>query len=210
MNLTYTIILFLIALTEQSYALKSKSVSLSYRFTPPKKQLLFSSSKKWELSQVICKTTSKASPLKILWDFSRPHTMIGSTLSICSLFAFAAPISSWKDIEFLRSLTSALISSLAMNLYITGLNQVTDVDIDIINKPYLPVASGDLKFRNAVAIVLTSLAISVVLGYAALWPLQMTLFGSFLLGTLYSMPPFRYYCYFFHIKFCCAIFIYYE
>ena len=44
-----------------------------------------------------------------------------------------------------------------MNLYITGLNQVCDVEIDQVNKPYLPIASGVLSKSNAIFIVLLSL-----------------------------------------------------
>ena len=31
-----------------------------------------------------------------------------------------------------------------INIYVTGLNQVFDVDIDKINKPYLPIAAGNI------------------------------------------------------------------
>lgn len=82
-----------------------------------------------------------------------------------------------------------------MNLYITGLNQITDVEIDKINKPELPMAKGDLKYSTACVVVLVALAIS--LGMSVMNPilsssgLQVALWGSFILGTLYSLPPFR-------------------
>jgi len=44
-----------------------------------------------------------------------------------------------------------------MNLYITGLNQVTDVEIDKVNKPYLPIASGELSKKDGIFIVVASL-----------------------------------------------------
>lgn len=97
----------------------------------------------------------------------------------------------WKTQKFLTSLLAALVPSLFMNLFITGLNQVTDVDIDKINKPYLPLASGSLSFNTGVGLVLGSLALALFNVRSMAWPLQYTLMGSALLGTLYSLPPFR-------------------
>jgi homogentisate phytyltransferase/homogentisate geranylgeranyltransferase len=95
----------------------------------------------------------------------------------------------------MAALAYAAFPSLLMNLYITGLNQITDVEIDKINKPELPIAKGDLKKSTAIVVVLTALAIS--LGMSLVHPiystsgLQVALWGSFILGTMYSLPPFR-------------------
>lgn len=78
-----------------------------------------------------------------------------------------------------------------MNLYITGLNQVTDIGIDKINKPYLPLASGHLSKSNGVRVVVGSLLLALFNLNKMAWPLQCTLVGSALLGTVYSLPPFR-------------------
>jgi len=89
----------------------------------------------------------------------------------------------------------AMVPALLMNLYITGLNQITDVEIDKINKPYLPIASGDLSMRDAKLIVMTALFSSLCLGSASATlgteGLNVALYGSAILGTLYSMKPFR-------------------
>ena len=134
---------------------------------------------------------SKSKFLSDIWDFSRPHTIIGSSISIISLFMYAIPFPCWKNPMYLRALLGALIPSLLMNLYITGLNQLTDVEIDKINKPYLPLASGALSFNQGVLIVVFSLLISLKFAYHAYWPLKVTLLGSWFLGTIYSLPPFR-------------------
>jgi 4-hydroxybenzoate polyprenyltransferase len=131
------------------------------------------------------------STIRAVWDFTRPHTIIGSCISIISLYLFAVPQSLWKTPAFAASLLSALFPSLLMNLYITGLNQVTDIGIDKINKPYLPLASGALSPAAGVGIVLASLALSLANIKSMAWPLQYTLLGSALLGTAYSLPPFR-------------------
>ena len=132
----------------------------------------------------------------VLWRFTRPHTLIGSALAIPALHVLAAPsFTAVFTLPTLISLVFATIPSLLMNLYITGLNQVTDVEIDKINKPYLPIAAGDLSRRNGTVIVLAALALSLWMGLSS--PvlgtpgLNTALWGSAILGTMYSLPPFR-------------------
>ncbi|KAL5150192.1 Glycinol 4-dimethylallyltransferase [Glycine soja] len=45
-------------------------------------------------------------------------------------------------------LDSALVPYTFLDVYINGLNQLSDIEIDKINKPYLPLASGQLSFRT--------------------------------------------------------------
>ena len=63
---------------------------------------------------------SISSQLKIVWDFTRPHTIVGSLLSIVCLYLYAIPPMYWKESFFIQSLLKSLIPSLFMNLYITG------------------------------------------------------------------------------------------
>ena len=42
------------------------------------------------------------------------------------------------------------------NLFIVGINQIYDVGIDKVNKPFLPIAAGRLSQKAAWAIVLGS------------------------------------------------------
>jgi hypothetical protein len=70
----------------------------------------------------------------VLWRFTRPHTIIGSAVAIPSIFLLAAPTyKSFFTVRSFASLMYAAIPALFMNLYITGLNQITDVEIDKIN-----------------------------------------------------------------------------
>ncbi len=132
----------------------------------------------------------------VLWRFTRPHTLIGSALAIPALHFLAAP--TLKDACTTASAVSALyamVPSLLMNLYITGLNQITDVEIDKVNKPKLPIAAGDLSPKAANIIVITALIVSLVLGVSnpilGSQGLNVALWASGILGTLYSLPPFR-------------------
>eukprot|EP00668_Euglena_longa_P016535 GGOE01020803.1.p1 GENE.GGOE01020803.1~~GGOE01020803.1.p1 ORF type:complete len:506 (+),score=119.90 GGOE01020803.1:47-1519(+) len=149
-------------------------------------------------------TPTKDAPLwRVLWDFSRPHTLIGSALCIPAVISFAAP-SLHAAISPLAvgSWFAAFLPSLFINIYVTGLNQITDLEIDKVNKPYLPIASGALSLRSAIAVVSVCLVAGlamVPLVYSHVAALQLfatpglqaTLVGSAVLGTLYSLPPFR-------------------
>ena len=50
-----------------------------------------------------------------------------------------------------------------MNVFIVGVNQITDVEIDRVNKPELPIAAGDLSPAAARRIVARAVVIPVVL-----------------------------------------------
>jgi homogentisate phytyltransferase/homogentisate geranylgeranyltransferase len=92
-----------------------------------------------------------------------------------------------------------LLSALLCNLYITGINQIYDVEIDRINKPNLPIASGKWTVDWAKKVVYTSLVFcfltsSILIflwGYSgAKYTLLLALIA--LLGTTYSVPPIRF------------------
>ncbi|MFN5375385.1 MAG: homogentisate phytyltransferase [Chitinophagaceae bacterium] len=123
--------------------------------------------------------------LHTLWKFSRPHTIIGSTVSIVVLFLLQG--GSLTD-HYLILLTT-LVSALGCNVCITGLNQVIDVELDKINKPELPIASGELSIATAKKIVVVSGIIAI--GAAALlhWVLFLLIAVILLLGIAYSVPP---------------------
>lgn len=153
----------------------------------------------------------KASPLlhwcRAFWKFSRPHTIIGTSLSVIGL-ALIALSTQYRGGElftigqtlgatvafyqaFLGWIVAALVPSLAANIYIVGLNQCTDIDIDRINKPQLPLASGEFSPRQGGGIVagmgLLALGVAAVQGQRLFWTVAL----SMLMGTVYSIPPLR-------------------
>ena len=124
----------------------------------------------------------------ILWKFSRPHTIIGSTLSIIVLFLLqgGSVFTHWYI------LVVTLVSGLACNLCITGLNQVIDVELDKINKPELPIASGELDANSAKKIVLASGIIALVAAALLHWLLLLLIVVILFLGIAYSLPPIQF------------------
>ena len=148
---------------------------------------------------VLCNTFKAMKHALTLWRFSRPHTLIGSTLSILAIFLIAAGNYSFNGQEahviipdLIRLFTISLISALACNIYITGLNQWSDVEVDKVNKPWLPIASGELSRRNGLIIVIVcgvisiSIAVFYSLFFAAL------ILSILAIGTAYSLPPLKF------------------
>ncbi len=131
--------------------------------------------------------------LSQLWKFSRPHTIIGTSLSVLALFTIAIA-TSHPNISAIGviQLFGTWIACLLGNVYIVGLNQLYDVEIDRVNKPDLPLASGKLSITQGKWIVgltgVLSIAIAACLGT---WLLR-TVVLSLAIGTAYSLPPIRF------------------
>ncbi|MEQ8972365.1 MAG: homogentisate phytyltransferase [Coleofasciculus sp. C1-SOL-03] len=144
-------------------------------------------------------TSAPLNPLKqptgwfyALWKFSRPHTIIGTTLSVLALYVIALAITDGAiALSNLAQLLGTWISCCCGNIYIVGLNQLEDVEIDQINKPHLPIAAGEFSRGQAKLIVtvtgLCALLLARILGG---W-LFLMVSVSLAIGTAYSLPPIR-------------------
>ncbi|KAF3452769.1 hypothetical protein FNV43_RR03202 [Rhamnella rubrinervis] len=122
------------------------------------------------------------------YRFSRPHTVIGTALSIVSVSLLSVEKLSDFSPLFITGVLEAVVAALFMNIYIVGLNQLYDIDIDKVNKPYLPLASGEFSVVTGIMIVLSFSIMSFFLGWiVGSWPLFWALFISFVLGTAYSI-----------------------
>lgn len=135
--------------------------------------------------------------VRALYKFTRPHTIRGTILgSICGTTravldtpgALAAP-------QWSTRLPRALVGVCALllgNAFIVGINQIYDESIDKLNKPFLPVASGEMSKRFAWVAVIASMIGGPLLVHKYFPPLlfQLYSFGLFL-GLIYSVPPIR-------------------
>ena len=125
------------------------------------------------------------------WKFSRPHTIIGTSLSVLSLYLIALATTDSIAVTNVGQLLGAWIACLCGNIYIVGLNQLEDVAIDKINKPHLPVAAGEFSVRQGQWLVaIAAVAALAVAGWLGGWLLA-TVAVSLAIGTAYSLPPIR-------------------
>ncbi len=136
-----------------------------------------------------------------LWKFSRPHTIIGTTLSLGALYVLALGYGG-GSVRGLGLYLLSLLACLGANIFIVGLNQLTDIPIDRINKPDLPLASGAFSVSTGRIVIFVSLAVSLLLAATLGRWLLLTVVLSLLLGTLYSLPPVRLKRFHFWAAFC--------
>ncbi len=120
--------------------------------------------------------------LRTFWDFTRPHTIIGSAISVSAIAWMSLGMYFLDSTFFLLSLLSAL----ACNVFITGYNQVVDVALDRRNKPNLPLASGAMGMRQGKIIVLISLLVALTSAALASTFLLILVAGIAALGFAYS------------------------
>ena len=131
----------------------------------------------------------KGNKLAAFWQFSRPHTIIGTSLSVWGVYAIAFD-QGFNHSSVLPVLV-AWLACLCGNIYIVGLNQLEDVAIDQINKPHLPLASGDFSLATGKLIVAVTGILSLLLaGLQSRYLLGMVVI-SLAIGTAYSLPPIR-------------------
>jgi homogentisate phytyltransferase/homogentisate geranylgeranyltransferase len=124
----------------------------------------------------------------VLWRFGRPHTLIGTSLSIVGLYVIAASLDRASSVV---DLLWTLLAGACVNVFIVGINQVEDVEIDRVNKPWLPIAAGDLSLdaaRRIVAVAaIAPLAMAVTQGVVEVVAVAVAL----AIGWAYSSPPLR-------------------
>src|SRR3954447_9990817 len=134
----------------------------------------------------------RSAPPLVLWRFARPHTIVGTTLSVLALYAIATTSFGGVPLDTrLFELLWTLVAAWCVNVFIVGINQLEDVEIYRVNKPFLPIAAGDLTptagRRIVVACAVVPLVLAVTQGVAELVAVTVGL----AIGTAYSVPPLR-------------------
>ena len=127
------------------------------------------------------------------WKFVRPHTIRGTILGTTAVVSTAL-LANPEAFTFtlVPKALLGLVALLCGNGYIVGINQIYDVDIDKLNKPFLPMASGELSTPAAwtlCAVMAAAGAGIVALNFGTLIT-SLYCFGLFL-GSIYSVPPLR-------------------
>uniref|UniRef100_A0A7N1A644 Homogentisate solanesyltransferase n=1 Tax=Kalanchoe fedtschenkoi TaxID=63787 RepID=A0A7N1A644_KALFE len=128
-----------------------------------------------------------------VWRFLRPHTIRGTALGSTALVARALienpELIRWS---LLYKALSGVLALICGNGFIVGINQIYDIGIDKVNKPYLPIAAGDLSVKSAWLLVLAFAVVGLVIVGMNFGSLITSLYClGLILGTIYSVPPFR-------------------
>jgi homogentisate solanesyltransferase len=131
--------------------------------------------------------------LDAAWKFTRPHTIRGTLLGTTALVTKALLENpTLIDWALLPRALMGLLALLCGNGYIVGINQIYDVDIDAVNKPFLPIAAGTLSPSAGwgLCFAFAAVGISLVAANFSRFIAGLYAFGLFL-GTIYSVPPLR-------------------
>jgi homogentisate phytyltransferase / homogentisate geranylgeranyltransferase len=126
--------------------------------------------------------------LAVLWRFSRPHTLIGTFVSSAALYAIAVSELPGSGLDHLLWV---IVAGTGVNIAIVGINQITDVEIDRINKPHLPIAAGELSVDAAWRIVAAAAVLPVVLALTQGALETAAVVAALVVGAAYSLPPVR-------------------
>ena len=99
--------------------------------------------------------------LRALYKFTRPHTIRGTILAsiagtIRALVDTPGALASANSGALLPRALIGMVALLLGNAFIVGINQIYDEKIDKMNKPFLPVASGEMSKKFAWATVLSA------------------------------------------------------
>jgi homogentisate phytyltransferase / homogentisate geranylgeranyltransferase len=140
------------------------------------------------VSSVAAAVARRSSALGVLWRFSRPHTLIGTFVSATGLYLIAVHALPGSGID---QLLWVMVAGTGVNIAIVGVNQITDVEIDRINKPHLPLAAGDLSVEAAWRIVAVAAVVPLVLALSQGALETAAVAGGLVVGCAYSLPPVR-------------------
>ncbi|KAA8491875.1 putative homogentisate phytyltransferase 2, chloroplastic [Porphyridium purpureum] len=135
----------------------------------------------------------KRDKLASIYKFTRPHTIRGTILG-----AFAGCVRALMDskapirMELVPRALLGVVALLTANAFIVGINQIYDVSIDRVNKPFLPMAAGKMSARTAWVFIISCLVLGLVIVRSTFSPLIFGLYVfGLVVGFLYSVPPFR-------------------
>ena len=107
-----------------------------------------------ENSKKAIESGSVRAKLNALYKFTRPHTIRGTILASIAgttraLIDTPGAIANANWNILLPRAVIGMIALLLGNAFIVGINQIFDKDIDVLNKPFLPVASGEMSNKVA-------------------------------------------------------------
>ena len=131
--------------------------------------------------------------LHAVWKFTRPHTIRGTILGSVALTSRVLLENvDAIQLSLVPRALAGVVALLCANAFIVGINQIYDVKIDKVNKPYLPIAAGELSTSTAwmLILILGGLGLTIVhLLFGQHIALLYTL--SLVIGVVYSVPPLR-------------------
>ncbi|CAO2831852.1 unnamed protein product [Amaranthus hypochondriacus] len=119
--------------------------------------------KKVKVAKTRVKSFSQA--LNAFYKFTRPYSIYATIAFLLSTSLVAVENLSDFSPSFFARVVEGIIVIILCVIYAVGINQICDMEIDKINKPYLPLASGELSITDGILITTTSAVMSLLLAW---------------------------------------------
>jgi geranylgeranylglycerol-phosphate geranylgeranyltransferase len=125
--------------------------------------------------------------MKAVVDLCRPFTMLAPAVGVYAGAMMAAEGKLPQGMCIIAAIVGGLLNAAS-----NALNQITDLDIDRVNKPERPIPSGRMSIRTAAAIAALLYIICLVVSYIAVGPgfFLVIVIGA-IFSLAYSIPPIR-------------------
>ncbi|XP_042492929.1 homogentisate geranylgeranyltransferase, chloroplastic-like [Macadamia integrifolia] len=126
--------------------------------------------------------------LYAFYRFTRPYAAIGTGLAVTSVSCL--PVETISDFTptFFIEVLKAVIATILAHIYVVGVNQLYDIEIDKANKKLVPIASGIFSIGTAKAIVWIVTLLSLSMGVMSQSPAFLCGIRACLIyGTVYSV-----------------------
>lgn len=120
---------------------------------------------------------------------TRPFTLLAPFIGFlaCSVAALHETTGHFTPAASLTGAMSCVLLNAASNIF----NQLTDIDVDKVNKPYRPLPSGKCTPAQAWTAWACLTALSFILGFSVNAAFLVILLAAFILTTAYSARPLR-------------------
>ncbi len=124
--------------------------------------------------------------LKAFVELCRPFTMLAPAVGVYAGAMMAAK-GEWPGTV---CIVAAIIGGL-LNAASNALNQITDLDIDRMNKPGRPIPTGRISIRTAATVAAIIYIVSLIASYIIGFGFFIVILVGAFLSIAYSMPPIR-------------------
>ena len=133
------------------------------------------------------KNIKSAGSLKTLIELCRPFTMLAPAVGVMAGAFIAAEGALPKTLTLVAALVGGMLNAAS-----NAVNQITDLDIDRVNKPKRPIPSGRISVNAAAAIAAILYFICFVVAYFAIgWAFFLVILIGAAFSWAYSIPPVR-------------------
>lgn len=125
-----------------------------------------------------------------LLAFARPHTVAVTAAGIGSLAVLARALGG-PSVPTAAGVATALVAGIAVNIFVVGLDQLTDVANDREHRAWLPLPAGSISATVGRVLVVGSLPVALVVGAVGGRWLLVAVGLAAAIGAAYCAPPLR-------------------